>query len=203
MPVDLGAMSRYVASIGGGVDYISELKRLRQGDGLVFRKTEREVKLAMEERIGEIQASMRRRAERIVELSSSLGIGSIDRIMQRVNELRDPYDVDPMSYEPGFGLILAYSLAHRIEDNTVKSLRLMAQNVTGDMELSFSAFDLLFVPYSHASVDAEVSLNGAERRFRELSEVGHASPARPARKSRRVRDDDGPYDAEHFLSGET
>lgn len=65
MPVDLDPKRRYVASKLGSMDYIYELKWLRQGDGLVFRKTEREVKLAIEERVGEVRASMQLRAGKI------------------------------------------------------------------------------------------------------------------------------------------
>ena len=201
MPVDRIPVPGYVASTGGSVDYINELRRLRQGDGFVFRKTEAEVRAAIDQRDAEVQASMTRRVALIEELAQHYGIGNIGLVFQRVGELIDPCDVDPISYEPAFAVVLSHALAYRIEGDWMKTLRFMAESVTGDMELSFNALDMIFAPYSPTPIEREVSLRRAERNLRKLTSGDEDVVTLRARKRRRV-DDDERFDVDHFLASE-
>lgn len=187
------------------MDYINELKRLRQGDGLVFRKTEGEVRAAIEQRNEEVQASMTRRVALIEELAQHHGISNVGLVFQRAAELADPFDVDPISYEPAFAVILSHVLAYRMEGDWMKALRFMADNVTGDMELSFIALYMIFAPYSPTSIEREVSLRRAERNLRKLvsnDEEVVALRAQASARKRRRADDDEMLDVDHFLASE-
>lgn len=187
------------------MDYTNELKRLRQGDGLVFRKTEREVKAAIAARVEEIRASMAAHARKLSEFAAQQGISArdVEAIIQKAKDLRDPLDIDVISYEPSLGVVLALALVHRIEDDWISSLNFVAQNVTGEMELSFSAFQMFFGSYTPHTVEREVSLKRAEQRLREYAEaVQAASEPRPVAHKHRRRLQEEEFDLNHFLSSE-
>jgi len=181
------------------MDYTSELKRLRHNDGLVFRKTDREIRMAVEERIGEVRASAHARAARLQELAKKYKVENIDAVNRRVHQFRDPYDVDILSYEPVAAVLIGMALVCRMEDDSIGHLKFMFDNVNGTMDLTFNALTLIFSPYSPHTIEREVSLKHAEQRLREHESLDEVESDRKATKRRRRVEED-PYDLSHFLT---
>ena len=159
------------------------------GSIITFRKSEQEVRDAVNDRISEVLRSIEGRQLAMKQVAAEHGIDlNIDAVMGFVNAARRVDYIELSEYRDVDAWIIANGCAMRLETESVCSLRLLAKHVSGTVEFGHGLLAMLFAPYSPHEINSNAGVIDAEWRMQ------RASKRVIKRKVRRMEQED---DQEH------